>query len=225
MKLPNQKFAVILADPPWHFKTWSEKGEDRGAVKHYPVMSLKEIKALDVASIAADDCVLLLWATMPMLPEALEVIKAWGFKYKTVAFTWMKQNRKSATLFIEAEDIFMGGGYWTRANCELCILATRGKPKRIHADVPQAIFSPVREHSRKPDVVYERIERLLGDVPRIELFARTQLPGWQSVGNQINKFRTPLTGQRGDSQAVKTKPQKRKAHVKGTGRKDRSAGR
>lgn len=195
-KLPTKKYTVIYADPPWHYKTYSEKGRKKcpdwrpfegSPALHYKTMSLDKIKKLAVGSVAADDCVLLMWATMPMLPEALKVIEAWGFKFKTVGFTWMKQNRNTPTFFIDAKDIFMGAGYWTRSNAELCLLATRGKPKRKSASVRQAIFSPVREHSRKPTEVYGRIEELM-DGPYIELFSRTRRKGWDAWGNQTEKF-------------------------------------
>ena len=142
-------------------------------------MRLEDIKALPVADLAAEDCVLFLWATFPMLKEALEVVEAWGFSYKTVAFTWVKENRKSPGLF--------GGlGYWTRANAEVCLLATRGCPKRQSAAVHQVILSPVEQHSKKPDAVRERIVALMGDVPRAELFARQETPGWDVWGNEVS---------------------------------------
>ena len=174
-----KKYSVILADPPWAFRSWSEKGKGRSAEQHYPTMRLEDIKALPVADLAAEDCVLFLWATFPMLKEALEVVEAWGFSYKTVAFTWVKENRKSPGLF-------WGLGYWTRANAEVCLLATRGSPKRQSAAVHQVILSPVEQHSKKPDAVRERIVTLMGDVPRVELFARQQAPGWDVWGNEVD---------------------------------------
>ena len=173
-----KKYSVILADPPWSFRAWSDKGMGRSAEQHYPTMRLEDIKALPVADLAAGDCVLFLWATFPMLKEALEVVDAWGFTYKTVAFTWVKENRKSPGLF-------WGLGYWTRANAEVCLLATRGSPKRQSAAVHQVILSPVERHSKKPDEVRERIAALMGDVPRVELFARQQTPGWDIWGNEV----------------------------------------
>ena len=173
-----KKYNVILADPPWSFRAWSNKGMGRSAEQHYPTMRLEDIKALPVSDLAAEDCVLFLWATFPMLKEALEVIDTWGFTYKTVAFTWVKENRKSPGLF-------WGLGYWTRANAEICLLATRGSPKRQSAAVHQVILSPVERHSKKPDEVRERIVTLMGDVPRVELFARQQTPGWDVWGNEV----------------------------------------
>ncbi len=173
-----KKYNVILADPPWSFRAWSSKGMGRSAEQHYPTMRLEDIKALPVSDLAAGDCVLFLWATFPMLKEALEVIDTWGFTYKTVAFTWVKENRKSPGLF-------WGLGYWTRANAEVCLLATRGSPKRQSAAVHQVILSPIEQHSKKPDAVRERIVALMGDVPRAELFARQETPGWDVWGNEV----------------------------------------
>src|SRR5580765_599508 len=149
----HKKYAVIYADPPWSFKVYSGKGKMRSAERHYDTQSLDEIKSLPVADLAADDCALLLWAVMPQLPEALEVIASWGFTYKTTGFVWIKENRSG-------DGLFTGMGYWTRANAELCLLATKGSPTRQAKDVHQVVRSPVSEHSRKPDEVQVRIERL-----------------------------------------------------------------
>lgn len=173
-----KKYNVILADPPWAYHVWSKKGMGRSAENHYPTMRLEDIKALPVASLAEDDCVLFLWVTFPQLEAAFSVIREWGFSYKTVAFTWVKENRKSPGLF-------WGLGYWTRANAEICLLATRGSPKRQSASVHQVIVSPVEQHSKKPDEVRERIVSLMGDVPRVELFARQETSGWDVWGNEV----------------------------------------
>lgn len=178
-------FRTILADPPWSFKAWSGKGTLRAAKNHYSTMSMKEICALPVGDVAADDCALFLWCCWPSLPDALEVVSSWGFKYKTCAFSWMKAD--PYRLFSDDATPFAGLGYWTRANTEPCLLATKGKPKRLRADVRQGIISPRREHSRKPDCVHERIERLVGG-PRLELFARRSRPGWTVWGNEVAKF-------------------------------------
>lgn len=174
----SKKYNIIYADPPWAYRVWSKKGQGRSAEAHYPTMNLNSIKALPVDKLAADDCVLFLWATYPNLEEAFEVLKAWGFKYKTVAFTWVKQNRKS-------DKLFTGMGYWTRANAEVCLLATRGHPKRINANVRQVILSHVEEHSKKPDEARDRIVQLMGDLPRVELFARQSTEGLDVWGNEI----------------------------------------
>ena len=173
-----KKYGVILADPPWHYKVYSQKGAGRSAESHYPTMKIEDIKALPVSDIADKDCALFLWVTFPCLLEGLEVIKAWGFTYKTVAFVWVKQNKKS-------ESLFWGMGYWTRSNVELCILATRGRPKRVHAGVHQVVVSHIEEHSRKPEEVHERIKRLMGGVPKIELFARRKTDGFDVWGNEV----------------------------------------
>ena len=133
---------------------WSGAGKDRAAENHYPTMTQEEIEALPVGSLAADDCALFMWAVMPQLPEALQVISAWGFSYKTCAFVWVKQTR-------DEERFATGMGYWTRANAELCLLATRGSPQRLNADVHQLVLAPRREHSRKPEEIASRIEKLV----------------------------------------------------------------
>jgi N6-adenosine-specific RNA methylase IME4 len=180
----GQKYAVIYADPPWEFKVYSGKGKQRSAERHYDTASLDDIKALPIGNLAADDCALLLWCVMPEIPGALEVIKAWGFEYKTVAFNWIKTSSLGA-ISAKGEGLHWGMGYWTRANSELCLLATKGSPKRQNKDVHQVVISPVEEHSRKPDEVQVRIERLL-DGPYLELFARRTTPGWTVWGNDIS---------------------------------------
>jgi len=175
----EKKYEVIYADPPWSYHTWSKKGNGRSAESHYPTMDLHDICTLPVADIANKDAVLFLWVTFPNLQEGLEVIKAWGFEYKTVAFTWVKRNKVSPSWFV-------GLGHWTRANAEICLLATRGKPKRISKSVRQIVDVPIERHSKKPDEVRNRIIELMGDVPRIELFAREQTQGWDVFGNEVD---------------------------------------
>lgn len=186
--LPRGHYKAILADPPWGFKTWSgpeKKLASRGTVAPYRTMEMDAIKALPVADLAADDCCLFMWFVWPTLPDALAVIEAWGFSYKTCAFAWIKAD--PYRLFALEEDVRMGLGYWTRANSEACLLATRGKPKRRDNTVRQGIISPLREHSRKPDEIHGRIERLVAG-PYLELFARQSKPGWTTWGNQATKF-------------------------------------
>ena len=185
-------YSVILADPPWSFKSWSDKGKNRApdrmvrqkglSERHYATMNKADIQGLlpRLRFQIANDAALFLWAVDCMLPEALETMNAWGFQYKTVAFTWVKKNRVKPGTSI-------GLGYWTRGNPEMCLLGTRGSPKRKSAAVRQLIEAERREHSRKPDEVYERIEALL-DGPYLELFARTQRAGWASWGNETQKF-------------------------------------
>jgi len=170
------QYNVIYADPPWRY---DNKGGQGVAENHYPTMNISDICALPVADIAAKDSALFLWATFPMLPEALRVIEAWGFKFKTVAFVWLKQNRKAKTWFY-------GLGFWTRGNAEVCLFATRGHPKRQDNSIHQFIISPIEAHSKKPDEARDKIVRLMGDIPRVELFARQAPPGWDVWGNEVN---------------------------------------
>ena len=180
INFPKKKYKCIYADPPWYFKARSSKGEGRNANQHYNCMELKDICDLPVKDIADDDCVLLMWVIDPMLDLAFDVIEAWGFQYKTVGFTWAKTNKSSM-------GFFTGLGYWTRGNPEMCLLATKGKPKRISKSVPQLVVEQRREHSRKPDIMYKHIENLL-EGPYIELFARQQKEGWDSFGNEVTKW-------------------------------------
>ena len=169
------KYNVIYADPPWRY---AQKGLQGAAERHYPTMGIEELCALPVAELAAPDSVLFLWATFPQLPEALRLIKAWGFQYKSVGFVWLKKNKK-------ADSWFYGLGFWTRANAEVCLLATRGHPRRKAPNVHQFIISPIEGHSKKPDEAREKIVALMGDVPRVELFARQTAPGWDVWGNEV----------------------------------------
>lgn len=172
----DKKYDIIYADPPWSYKVWSGKGKT--AANHYPCMKKKTIEMIPVSQLASDNCVLFLWATFPCLQEALDVIKAWGFTYKTCAFTWVKRNKKS-------DGWFWGLGYWTRANSEICLLATKGSPKRVSRSVHQVCDARIMEHSRKPAEIRDRIVELCGDVPRIELFARQYADGWDCWGNEV----------------------------------------
>lgn len=175
---PNKKYDIIYADPAWNFKSWSDKGNDRSPLQHYSCMSISDICNLPIHDITNDDCVLFIWVIDPLLNKAFEVIKSWGFTYKTVAFTWVKENKKSS-------GYFTGLGYWTRGNPEMCLLATKGKPKRVSKSVRQLVIDARREHSRKPDRIRDDIVTLMGDKPRIELFARQKIEGWDSWGNEV----------------------------------------
>jgi N6-adenosine-specific RNA methylase IME4 len=178
--LPHKRYGAILADPPWNWRAYSAKGTGRGAVSHYDCMTLDDLKALHVDQFAADDCALFLWAINSMLPEALEVIDAWGFTFKTTAFTWAKRTRLDTGWHL-------GLGYWTRQNTESCLLATRGRPARLARDVRQLVVSPLREHSRKPDAIRTDVERLVAG-PYLELFARESAAGWDSWGDEAGLF-------------------------------------
>lgn len=186
--LKRDHYAVIAADPPWHFKTRSETRQTRAPSNHYSTMTIDEIKALPVAELAARDSVLLLWVLNSMLPQGLEVMDAWGFAFKTMAFTWAKTTSKTDGSW--APKFHMGLGYWSRQNSESCLLGVRGKPKRTGRDVRQLIIAPRREHSRKPDEFFHGVERLLSG-PYLELFARQRRPGWEAWGNQTTKFAAP----------------------------------
>ena len=176
ISFPKKKYNIIYADPAWYFNTWSKKGMSRSP--KYDLMGSREIRKLPVKDIADSNCILFIWVIYPLLPLALKVIKDWGFEYKTCGFSWIKKNKK-------ADSLFWGMGYYTRANNEICLLATKGKPKRISSGVHQVVIDKIREHSRKPDCVRNRIVELCGDLPRIELFARQKTDGWDSWGNEI----------------------------------------
>jgi N6-adenosine-specific RNA methylase IME4 len=183
------RYAAILVDPPTRFETYSgatsvvARGtEAKPATVHYHTMTCDDIAALPVEDLAADNCVLFLWSCWPTIQQSFAHIERWGFTYKTCAFSWMKADPHQPFTVPR-----MGMGYWTRANTEHCLLATRGKPKRLHADVRQGIIELPREHSRKPDCVYDRIERLVAG-PYLELFARQTRPGWDSWGDQVTRF-------------------------------------
>jgi N6-adenosine-specific RNA methylase IME4 len=175
---PDKKYQIIYADPPWKYQDQSCEG---AAAAHYDGMSLDSICTLPVADISDKDCVLFLWATYPMLKEALRVIDAWGFEYKSIAFQWLKLNKNNQTPYRP----FYGLGRWTRGNTEPCFLATKGKPSRVSDDVSQLIKRSLTKHSEKPHEAREKIVRLMGDLPRIELFARRKFPGWDCWGDDV----------------------------------------
>ncbi len=171
----EERYSIIYADPPWNY---ADKGCQGTMANHYRGMTVEDLSALSVGEIAAPDSILFLWATWPMLKEALSVIESWGFNYRTIGFVWVKQNKKS-------DSLFYGLGRWTRGNTEPCLLATRGKPKRISRAVYQIIFHPRGKHSQKPPEIRQKIVELIGDLPRIELFARDRTMGWDAWGNEV----------------------------------------
>lgn len=175
----GKKYKIIYADPPWQYRVYSKKGKGRSAENHYHTMNIDDIRLLPVGEIADDDCVLFLWITFPCLKEGISVMESWGFTYKTCGFNWVKKNKKKDTYF-------MGLGFWTRSNSEVCLIGTKGHPKRVSKAVPQVCDARVMEHSRKPSEVRERIVELCGDVPRIELFAREAVKGWDCFGDEID---------------------------------------
>ena len=175
--LQAYQYQLIYADPPWQYRDTASAG-NRGACHKYPVMSLDDIMALPVQELAADDCLLALWWVPPMPAEALQVVEAWGFTLKNMCgFTWHKETKTGKSFF--------GMGNLTRANTESCLFAVRGKPQRVSASVRQYVSAPAGRHSEKPGVVRDRLVQLLGDVPRVELFARCNTPGWDAWGNEV----------------------------------------
>ena len=175
-----KKYNIIYADPPWSYKDKRDKHPRMcgGATSHYNTMSLEQIKALPIKDLAADNCMLFLWVTFPNLQEGLDVIKAWGFKYKTLGFSWIKTNKNNGKPFF-------GIGYYTKSNCEVCLIGVKGKPIKVSNSVSSVIISPRQEHSKKPDQIRDKIVELCGDVPRIELFARQKTEGWDVWGNEV----------------------------------------
>lgn len=177
---PRKGYSVILCDPPWRY---ADKSLHRGgAERHYRTMSIREIAALNLRSIAAPDCVLFMWCTHPLVVRGVHnyVAQRWGFTLKTLAFDWVKTNASG-----EIDDLAIGMGHWSRSNSEPCYLGIRGNPKRANADVRSTIIAPRGKHSAKPPEVRDRIVRLCGDVPRIELFARERCEGWDAFGDEL----------------------------------------
>ena len=175
----GKKYKIIYADPPWQYRVYSQKGQGRSAENHYHTMNIKDIMALPVDKIADKDCILFLWITFPCLKEGIEVMERWGFKYKTCGFNWVKRNKKKNTYF-------MGLGFWTRSNSEVCLIGTKGQPKRVSKSVSQICDARIMEHSKKPAEIRERIVGLCGELPRVELFARDKVKGWDSLGDEID---------------------------------------
>jgi len=178
--LPRGHFGAILADPPWKYVTYSERGQGRSASRHYEVMMFEEIATLPVRDVAAPDAWLFLWVPGPHLPFGLQLIERWGFRYSGKAFAWAKQNPSGVGWH-------MGTGFTTRKNTEDCLLGRRGRPPIKAHDVRELIVSPRRKHSQKPDEQYGRIERLV-DGPYLELFARQPRPNWVAWGDEVDKF-------------------------------------
>lgn len=177
---PNKKYKIIYADPPWAYRDKREKHPrlSGGASVHYNTMELGDIKQLPIRDITDDNCILFLWGTFPNLPMAFEVINSWGFTYKTLGFSWIKLNKNNGKPFF-------GIGYYTKSNCEVCLIAVKGKPKINSNYVSSVVMEPREEHSKKPDIIRNKIVELMGDIPRIELFARKSSEGWDSWGNEL----------------------------------------
>jgi N6-adenosine-specific RNA methylase IME4 len=176
----GKRFSLIYADPAWPWSTWSDSGKVQTAPdNHYDTSPLDEIARLPVAALADEHCALLLWCTWPhiVIGTHIEIIRAWGFKPSTCGFLWAKQNPSG-------DGFDLGQGYWTRSNSETCLLATKGSPLRLAADVRQLVIAPVGEHSAKPEEVRRRIERLFTG-PYLELYARRRVDGWTQWGNEL----------------------------------------
>lgn len=168
-------YSLIYADPPWSYR---DKNPQGAAEAHYSTMDIGALCAMPIGRLAAPDSALFLWATWPTLPDASRLMKAWGFEFKNCAFLWVKMNRKKPTPFV-------GLGHWTRGNTEPCLLGVRGDIRRVDAGVQQVVMSPLRRHSAKPPEVRERIIRLMGDLPAVELFARERASGFDGFGNEL----------------------------------------
>lgn len=175
--LPDGKYNCIYADPPWQYWEGGEKNQS----KHYKTLKIEEIKKYEdkegrkIIDLVADNCILFLWETAPILPEAIEVMRSWGFEYSTVGFVWVK-SLKDGTGFA------FGNGSWTRANAEYCLIGIKGSVERKDAGILQIIYAPKEEYLKKPAIVRDKIVELVGDIPRIELFAREKTHGWDLWG-------------------------------------------
>lgn len=187
--LEHGHYRVIACDCPWDFKSNSKAKPGRNARRHYATMSLAELAAMPVGDLAAPDCALFLWITGPLLAIGahLPLMKAWGFKPSGMGFVWIKLNPRAASLFMLKSDLAMGGGFTTRKNAEFCLIGKRGRSVRRDAGVHEVIIEPRREHSRKPEQFYERVEHY-ADGPRLDLFARAERFGWTTWGDQVGKF-------------------------------------
>lgn len=173
-----KRYSVVYADPPWSYNQFQGKGTKYGDVSaHYQTMTKEELEQFPINNFAdSKNCVLFMWATFPNLPQAIELVAKWGFEYKTVAFVWIKTRK---------EGYYSGLGFYTNSNAEIVIIAKRGQLERKNKNVKQLVFSPLEQHSQKPNEVRQRIVDLYGDIPRIELFARERFHGWDSFGNQL----------------------------------------
>ena len=177
-KQMDKKYKIIYADPPWPYGRQQMSPEN--SIGYYPSMQIEDIKKLKITNISDKDSVLFLWATFPKLKEAIEVLESWGFKYITVAFVWVKQNPKN-------DKLYSGMGWWTNANAEIVLLGKKGKISPVAHNIKQILLEHRGRHSQKPKEIANRIVQLMGDLPRIELFARNKLDGWDTWGNECSK--------------------------------------
>lgn len=201
MKFPNKKYKLIYADPPWPYT--SDPKSKRGiwglADQKYNIMTIEDLKNLPVKNIADDNCILFMWGTWPTIFEMKPLMKSWGFEYKTCAFVWRKLSKNTITVKK------YGLGWYTRSNSEFVLIGRKGKFNRVSAAVQQfvdtiqennneceVVDSPIKKHSQKPNEIRERIRKLCGDLPKIELFARTRVHGWDVWGNDEKLGNQPL---------------------------------
>lgn len=184
--LRKNGYGIIMADPAWTFRA----GGDRGPSMHYKTMKLQDIKDMPVADLAAPDCALFLWTSPPLLKQSMGVMDAWGFRYISTGFIWVKLRKRFRDALWFDDDVFLGLGFTTRHSSEFCLLGKRGKPKRLDKGVPEVILAARREHSRKPDQAFQRAARLYGG-EKLELFSRESRPGWHTWGHEQGKFDSP----------------------------------
>lgn len=179
MQLPDKKYNILYIDPPWIFNNKNTGGTMKsGAENKYKVMSLDELKKMDINSICEDDCVLFMWWVGSQPQEALDLVNTWGFKLKTMTgFNWVKLTKLNKLHF--------GMGFWTRAGSECCLIATKGKPKPIKRNIRSVVKAYAGEHSKKPNIIADKIVELCGDLPRLEIFARDRKHGWDSWGLEV----------------------------------------
>lgn len=177
LPLPEGKYKIIYADPPWQYGNSATRAN---AESHYPTMSIEELCELDIPNMAADDAMLFMWATPPLLPEIWPIYEAWGFEYKTVAFFWGKQNANASK--------YLGIGNYTRSNVEMCLIGKKGNGlPREDNSISNLHITKKLKHSEKPHLFRTLIEKMYGDVKRIELFARIRSPGWDVWGNEVKQ--------------------------------------
>ena len=171
----DKKYQIIYADPPWKYRNMGNI--EATAEAHYSTMEQADIESLPVVDLADKNCILFLWATFPKIQEALNCMKAWGFEYKTVGFTWVKTNKRGGYCF--------GVGWYTKSNAEVCLIGVKGRAPKVSNGVSSIVEAVREEHSKKPDIVREKIVEFSGDLPRIELFARQYADGWDCWGNEV----------------------------------------
>ena len=185
LNFPDKKSQIIYADPPYEYSNSGSTKNSRGNAKQfYKTMPINEIKKLPVEKLADENCWLFLWTTYPQIQNGVDILGAWGFNFKTVAFTWIKKT-------VNMKD-FVGMGFYTRANPEIVLLGLKGKVHPINKTVRNIVYSQIQEHSKKPDIIRDKIIQLCGDLPRIELFARQKIPKWDCWGNDPNLQSQPL---------------------------------